>query len=160
MAADSSARAGAVSHRCAFSVTSSSANAFAFICKVTCPMHALRPLFDNWAAGDQPFAGITAASALGTLRAILVTLQVKDAESYRCHDLRRGHAKDLQQSGWVSSHCSRGRRIPLYPLCRSAAVSNLSCRRMAFASISPIFGHTSVGTRRSHPGPLRRKRGG
>ena len=116
MAADSSARAGAVSHRYALSVTSSSANALAFICKVTCPMHALRPLFDNWAAGDQPFAGITAATALGTLRAILVTLQVQGAELYRCHDLRRGHAKDLQQSGWVSSHCARGTRLPIYPL--------------------------------------------
>ena len=79
-------------------------------------MHALRPLFDNWAAGDQPFAGITAASALGTLRAILVTLQVKDAESYRCHDLRRGHAKDLQQSGWVSTPSLRsGEASPLLP---------------------------------------------
>ena len=83
---------------------------------MTCPLHALKPLFDNGAAGDQPFAGITAATALGILRAILVTLQVQDAELYRCHDLRRGHAKDLQQSGWVSSHCARGTRLPLYPL--------------------------------------------
>ena len=158
IAADSSALAGVIGG--SGCVTLSTANAHAFICEVTCPLHALRPLFDNWAAGDQPFAGITAATALGTLRAILVTLQIQGAELYRCHDLRRGHAKDLQQSGWVSPpFCAREKRPPLYPL-RCAAVSNLSCWRMAFASFSPIFGHTSAGTRRSHPGPLRRKRGG
>ena len=49
--------------------------------------------------GDAPFAGINAGSALAMLRSLLGWLDVPDAGAYRTHDLRRGHAKDLQVSG-------------------------------------------------------------
>jgi len=37
--------------------------------------------------------------ALGSLRAILKALDVEGWKWYRTHDLRRGHARDLQLSG-------------------------------------------------------------
>ncbi len=45
------------------------------------------------------FGGITAASALATLRAYLGRLGVDGAGAYRTHDIRRGHADDLRVSG-------------------------------------------------------------
>ena len=64
-----------------------------------CPLHSVQPLME--AAGDDfaPFASITPAKALQVLRNILVDLEVHRAAEYRLHDLRRGHALDLQQSG-------------------------------------------------------------
>ena len=49
--------------------------------------------------GASLFGGITAGAALGLLRHILARLGVAEAESYRTHDLRRGHARDLQLHG-------------------------------------------------------------
>ena len=49
--------------------------------------------------GVQLFRGITAATALGTLREILGEQNVAAAHDYRTHDLRRGHAKDMQLNG-------------------------------------------------------------
>ena len=46
-----------------------------------------------------PFKGISSASAIGVLRRCLVSLGVDNALEYRTHDLRRGHALDLQLSG-------------------------------------------------------------
>ena len=68
-------------------------------CEATCPVHILGPLVDKCPAGTALFSGITAASALCTLRAMLVAAGVKDAASYGTHDFRRGHALDLQLSG-------------------------------------------------------------
>ena len=64
-----------------------------------CPLHIVLPLMG--AAGNHfaPFASITPAKALQVLRNILVDLDVHRAAEYRLHDLRRGHARDLQHSG-------------------------------------------------------------
>ena len=45
------------------------------------------------------FGGITAARATRILRVFLMYASVPEYETYRLHDLRRGHAQDLQQSG-------------------------------------------------------------
>ena len=45
------------------------------------------------------FGCVTAANALSTLRFILVQMGVEQASDYRTHDLRRGHAQDLVESG-------------------------------------------------------------
>ena len=68
-------------------------------CAATCPVHVLGPLVDHTAEGVPVFGHITAASALEVLRKMLVALEVQDAGAYRTHDLRRGHALDLQLSG-------------------------------------------------------------
>jgi hypothetical protein len=65
----------------------------------TCPVHVLGPLVQSTAEGQPLFGQITAALALKTLRVLLEALKVRGAAAYRTHDLRRGHALDLQQSG-------------------------------------------------------------
>ena len=45
------------------------------------------------------FGCVTAANALSTMRFILVQMGVEQASDYRTHDLRRGHAQDLVESG-------------------------------------------------------------
>ena len=45
------------------------------------------------------FGCVTAANALSTLRFILAQMGVEQASDYRTHDLRRGHAQDLVESG-------------------------------------------------------------
>jgi len=62
----------------------------------------LGPLVEQRGPGKRLFPGITAASALTVLREMLEVLGVQEARSYRTHDLRRGHAKDLQVSGGLS----------------------------------------------------------
>ena len=66
---------------------------------MTCPIHVL----GDWLKGLQPglraFAGISAEKARLTLRQWLADLEVPEAELYRLHDFRRGHARDLQASG-------------------------------------------------------------
>lgn len=42
---------------------------------------------------------MTAAKALGMLRYLLTQMGEPHASEYRTHDLRRGHALDLQLSG-------------------------------------------------------------
>ena len=49
--------------------------------------------------GECLFQDITAAKALATLRLLLASVGVAQAGEYRTHDLRRGHALDLQLSG-------------------------------------------------------------
>ena len=51
------------------------------------------------AVGHKPFGGISPASALETLRRYLHRLGVHEARWYRTHDIRRGHADDLRESG-------------------------------------------------------------
>ena len=50
-------------------------------------------------AGVKPFGDITAAAALKRLRSFLAILKLPDFQLYRTHDLRRGHARDLQAAG-------------------------------------------------------------
>ena len=49
--------------------------------------------------GTRPFDGINGSKAVSTLRAILAMMDVKEAKKYRTHDLRRGHAEDMKDSG-------------------------------------------------------------
>ena len=68
-------------------------------CKATCPVHVLGAWFKTLPHGRRAFIGITAASALAELRRWLQMLEVPEAQKYRLHDFRRGHARDLQASG-------------------------------------------------------------
>ena len=89
-------------------------------CEVTCPVCRLRPLVEANADGSRLFPGLSPSEALACLRVLLVMtgvpqvrhrmpfsvrhgfqcgLAVVQAEQYRTHDLRRGHALDLQKSG-------------------------------------------------------------
>lgn len=68
-------------------------------CRVTCPVHALGPWLARCGPGRGLFGGISAAAALRTLREMLAALGVQGAGLFRLHDLRRGHAKDLQEAG-------------------------------------------------------------
>jgi hypothetical protein len=45
------------------------------------------------------FEGITAHEALEKLRFMLAAIGVEKADLYRSHDIRRGHALDLQCAG-------------------------------------------------------------
>ena len=83
-----------------------------FSIQVTCPVHALLPVLDACSMGEQPFAGITPATALGVLRPILLQLGIERAGDYWRHDLRRRHAHDLQPLGlYAAVLCVR--RAPL-----------------------------------------------
>ena len=62
-------------------------------------MHVLGPLLDGLRVGEPLFPGITPARALEILRLLLAGIGVSNAGQYRTHDLRRGHALDLQLSG-------------------------------------------------------------
>ena len=68
--------------------------------KLTCPVHVVGASLCDVAVGERLFRGITPISALVLLRRILGLLAVPDAGLYRTHDLRRGHAQDLAESGW------------------------------------------------------------
>ena len=68
-------------------------------CSTTCPVHALGPWVARFDSGRELFGGISAAGALRALREMLAALGVQGASLFRLHDLRRGHAKDLQESG-------------------------------------------------------------
>ena len=65
----------------------------------TCVVHTVGKVVSQCAVGEKLFENITAASALNKLREMLTRLGVAEACCYRTHDLRRGHAKDLQLSG-------------------------------------------------------------
>ena len=64
----------------------------------TCPLHILDPLVASCAFGQRVF-DVSPASALGVLREVLSEMGIDQAENYRTHDLRRGHAQDLVDSG-------------------------------------------------------------
>ena len=51
--------------------------------------------------GTQPFRGISPAKALARVREVLAGLHIPEITAYGTHDFRRGHAKDLQESGQV-----------------------------------------------------------
>jgi hypothetical protein len=65
----------------------------------TCPLHKLWPLLHARGKGERLFPKVTAGAALKALREILASIGIPRAAEYRTHDLRRGHAKDLQLSG-------------------------------------------------------------
>ena len=64
-----------------------------------CPVHVLGRYFAGLACGEAPFAGISSGKASSFLKHCMERLGVENGAVYRCHDLRRGHAKDLQQAG-------------------------------------------------------------
>eukprot|EP00973_Karenia_brevis_P079919 11089638-Karenia_brevis.AAC.1 len=67
-------------------------------CCLLCPVHVLGTYVKRVSAGSRIFPTATPARALAVLRMMLQKLGVQDSECYRTHDLRRGHAKDLQVS--------------------------------------------------------------
>jgi hypothetical protein len=67
-------------------------------------VHHLAPLIGSFPEGTLLFKGVTPAAALANLRKILEELNVPNAMAYRTHDLRRGHARDLQLNG-ISGFC-------------------------------------------------------
>ena len=68
-------------------------------CAELCPVHVLGPYFASCGTGAQPFARFDARCALANLRTCLQALGIVDAFKYRTHDIRRGHARDLQLGG-------------------------------------------------------------
>ena len=67
-------------------------------CEATCPIHVLGAEIAGHELGTAMFEGITPADALSNLRFLLSQIGVQNARQYRTHDLRRGHAVDLQLS--------------------------------------------------------------
>ena len=65
----------------------------------TCPVHVLWEYFAKLREGTQPFRGLRIGAVLANLRGRLKTLEVVGAASFRTHDFRRGHARDLQRQG-------------------------------------------------------------
>ena len=68
-------------------------------CSKTCPVHVLGRFLLDLGPDMTPFSIFSAQGVLATLRRWLQVLQVPNALHYRTHDIRRGHARDLQQSG-------------------------------------------------------------
>ena len=62
-------------------------------------MHVLWPFFAALPVGEHPFSEFRVAFVNKELRRRLARLGVAGALSYRSHDFRRGHARDLQASG-------------------------------------------------------------
>ena len=67
--------------------------------RLTCPVHTVWPLVRDLPDGALIFQGITAAIARSKLREFLHALGVQNWDKFWTHDLRRGHAKDMQLSG-------------------------------------------------------------
>ena len=67
--------------------------------RVTCPIHVLGPIVEAAANKQRLFEGITSTKALIRLRECLEKVSVPEARAYGTHDLRRGHARDLQKRG-------------------------------------------------------------
>ncbi len=65
----------------------------------TCPVHPLGPFVEACPKGSPLFDGTSASAALAMLKFMLGEVGVKQPLLYRLHDIRRGHAKDLQLSG-------------------------------------------------------------
>ena len=64
-------------------------------------MHVIGHIINGLEHGTALFTGWTASSALSTLRTLLGLIGVEHADKYRCHDIRRGHAVDLQLAGLI-----------------------------------------------------------
>ena len=68
-------------------------------------MHVVGPVLQDFQPGEAVFQGISAQDALVKLRFMLSAIRVEKPELYRCHDIRRGHALDLQCAGVESVVC-------------------------------------------------------
>ena len=68
-------------------------------CAATCPVCTLRVACADMVVGQPLFPKRTGTSVNKQLRALLQALGVQDADSYRAHDFRRGHAEDLRLAG-------------------------------------------------------------
>ena len=64
-----------------------------------CPVHVLGAWVDSLDDRSTPFAGITAQAARKDLKKRLFQIGIDGASSYWLHDLRRGHAQDMVDSG-------------------------------------------------------------
>jgi len=62
-------------------------------------VHVAWPYFEKLEPWQAAFSGIRPARALWQLREMLGRLGYDDAAIYRTHDLRRGHALDIQERG-------------------------------------------------------------
>ena len=95
----------------------------------TCPVHVLGKTVEAMPHGHRLFTGLTAGAALKVIRQVLEALQVKDANLYRTHDFRRGHALDLQESGEMQGPGSTAFvRVQWLCICRRSAVNDFSGR--------------------------------
>ena len=68
-------------------------------CRLTCPVHALGQFLRQCGPGSAPFACFGPSGVLSALRSWLRVLNIENATQYRTHDIRRGHARDLQAAG-------------------------------------------------------------
>ena len=89
---------------------------------ITCPLHVFGPWVDATPRGSRVFPNMSSGGALHALREMLSILGIPKAEEYRTHDLRRGHAKDLQVSGLQMR--SFGMEHPLFSVIRCAIVED------------------------------------
>ena len=67
--------------------------------KETCPVHVLWPDLNCLTHGTQPWAWLTPATALASLRETLGQLGVPGHQKYGTHSLRKGHTMDLAEDG-------------------------------------------------------------
>jgi hypothetical protein len=67
--------------------------------KHLCPVHVLGKWMKAQATGNAPFAQFSASFARSELKRRLAKIGIADAEQYVLHDMRRGHAQDLVESG-------------------------------------------------------------
>ena len=65
-------------------------------------MHVVGKFLQDFLPGEAVFPSISAQEALVKLRFMLSAIGVEKPELYRCHDIRRGHALDLQCAGMGS----------------------------------------------------------
>ena len=139
------ALAGVVTQRCARVPFAECVSSCAGVDQVTCPVLAVKPLLASLKSGEGLFAGITPGDALAVLRKILRNTGVGNPGSYRTHDLRRGHALDLQLSGVI---------VPAVPACcvylarcRRHLGRNSPCWGVKLASVAAVLGHVPAGAR-------------
>ena len=62
-------------------------------------MHVVGAFLKEHGEGSRPFAHFKIGSVLKTLREMLMELQIPEANKYRTHDFRRGHADDMRRNG-------------------------------------------------------------
>ena len=106
--------------------------------QASCPVHKLGHYLDGKVDGEMLFEGISASDALQTLRHILGELSVKDSDEYRTHDLRRGHALDMQLSGSKLAGPARNRSAHMHK-CAGVAGAPLYLILQAGEWASPAF---------------------
>ena len=68
-------------------------------CRATRPVHVLGSFLASVPENASPFAQFRPPQVLAVIRDTLLRLGVPDAQRYRTHDFRRGHAQDLAARG-------------------------------------------------------------